>query len=200
MLTFCTAELFKVHSGRCNIESPCSFFFSMGKPKFSLMWKWGLGLLLWNTRRWKQWCDDEWSIVWPGIAIASVLALTRVWPLNLLSELILVVVFLHWYVLAYLDTGFIMLEHFFNMLLYYWYFHVFFVGWGEKYCFDIFMEDCIISSLNLVQFPYWLITVLKCLFSSDCKITVINMYMLSWGRLRENRCSAWKSVAHWISH
>lgn len=37
MLTFCTAELFKVHSGRCNIESPCSFFFSMGKPKFSLM-------------------------------------------------------------------------------------------------------------------------------------------------------------------
>lgn len=126
------------------------------------MWKDSVGLLLGIEGCETEWCDDERSIVWPGIATASVLALTRVWSLNLLSELILVVVFPHWYVLIYLHTDFIMYKN--VSLLFVWIADTFlfsFLGGGEKSGFDIFTEDYIISILNLVQFPYWLFIILK---------------------------------------
>lgn len=121
-----------------------------------------IGLLLGIEGCEMKWCNDEWSIVWPGIATASMLALTRVWSLNLLSELILVVVFPHWYVLIYLHTDFIMYKN--VSLILFWIADTFlfsFLGWGEKSGFDTFMEDYIISILSLAQVPYWLIMILK---------------------------------------
>lgn len=70
-------------------------------------------------------------------------------------------VFLQRYALAYLDTGFIRYKCFFNILLNFWYFHVFLLGWGDESGFDIFLEVYVIFILNLIQFPYWFIITLK---------------------------------------
>lgn len=62
-------------------------------------------------------------------------------------------VFLHWYVLAYLDTGFIMYKS--VSLIFFGITDPFMFSFlGEKPDFDIFLEDYAVSILNLVQFPY----------------------------------------------